>query len=92
MTNLFYKTLPFLLWGLMAFSVAMIVQQFIFSRESLIHHAFICTAIFVFSALGLRYRKSRTAKIGAGFAVFGMALGVWEVAHLATAMFAAGGE
>ncbi|TVQ83446.1 MAG: hypothetical protein EA357_05895 [Micavibrio sp.] len=92
MTNLFYKILPFLLWALMAFSAAMIIQQFIFPRESVIHHAFICTAIFIFAALGLKHRKSKTARIGVAFAICGMALGVWEVAHLASAIFAAGGE
>lgn len=74
------KSVPFLLFGLMVLSAYLIVEQVFFKQHGMLHHTVICTTIFVFAAVMLKYRKkSPMVKAAVIFSLFGMAMGLYEM-------------
>lgn len=77
------RSAPFLLFGLMLLSAYLIVEQVFFKQHGMLHHTVVCTTIFVFAAVMLKYRKkSLMAKCAVVFALLGMVIGVYEMISL----------
>ncbi len=67
----------------MLLSAYLIVEQVFFKQHGMLHHTVVCTAVFVFAAVMLKYRKkSLIAKLAVVFALFGMAMGIYEMMML----------
>ena len=59
------------------------IQQFVLNGYPIIHHAYICTTIFLLSAYyAEKLGKTLIVKIALGFALFGMILGLFEIIQL----------
>lgn len=77
--NLLLVFLPLLV----VFSGLMIAQQFVFAQDPYLHHAFVCTSIFVLSAYYAdTFDTNWIIKSAVAFALFGMSLGVLEIIAL----------
>ena len=67
----------------MLLSAYLIVEQVFLKQHGMLHHTIVCTTIFLCAALMLKYRKkSLMAKCAVIFALFGMAIGLYEMISL----------
>lgn len=80
MTKKTQMYLSILLASFVVLSASLMIRQFVFHTHTGVHHAVICTVILGLSAYLLKFMPRHFfVRAAAGFAVFGMALGLYEV-------------